>query len=400
MTATNSTKAAKDGNATLFNLTTAAESVSGNTATGVYVKEPVNETIVIPAQDGTDGTGITPPSGAVGIRGWLSGLFNNSTNSSRETGGNLASILTAVQSAIPAGTAVIGSLLNIGGTISLPTGASQDGTDGTGIPTPTGGVGIRGWLSGCYSKLIGLTNGQASTTAGQSGPLIQGAVTTAAPSYSTAQTSPLSLDTSGNLRVNSAADALSYAQGSTTSGQTGYLIQGAVQNTLVGYTTTQTSPLSMNLLGGVRIGRTVTFAQFNPAVTNSAYTTLFCVGGLQTVSAGSQPSKIVSAALNLRSVQTVPSFRLYFFSANPTSSTFTDHTAAALNTADMNRLIGSIQFANSSNDSSLGTQTLYVQNNVQLECYQSTFYFAMVNVGAYTPGGTTDIGAITLMIEH
>ena len=28
------------------------------------------------AQDGTDGTGITPPTGAVGIRGWLSGIYN------------------------------------------------------------------------------------------------------------------------------------------------------------------------------------------------------------------------------------------------------------------------------------------------------------------------------------
>lgn len=42
---------------------------------------------------------------------------------------------------------------------------------------------------------------QGSTTSGQSGNLDQGAVTTAAPSYSTGQTSPLSLDTTGNLRT-------------------------------------------------------------------------------------------------------------------------------------------------------------------------------------------------------
>jgi hypothetical protein len=42
---------------------------------------------------------------------------------------------------------------------------------------------------------------QGSTTSGQVGPLVQGAVTTGAPVYVTAQTSPLSLDTSGNLRV-------------------------------------------------------------------------------------------------------------------------------------------------------------------------------------------------------
>src|SRR5207302_8149526 len=42
---------------------------------------------------------------------------------------------------------------------------------------------------------------QASTTAGEKGPLVQGAVTTAAPTYTTAQTSPLSLNTAGGLRV-------------------------------------------------------------------------------------------------------------------------------------------------------------------------------------------------------
>jgi hypothetical protein len=42
---------------------------------------------------------------------------------------------------------------------------------------------------------------QGSTTSGQKGPLDQGAVTTAAPTYVTGTTQPLSLDTTGNLRV-------------------------------------------------------------------------------------------------------------------------------------------------------------------------------------------------------
>lgn len=37
--------------------------------------------------------------------------------------------------------------------LPLPSGAAQDGTDGTGITAPTGGSGIRGWLSGIYQKL-------------------------------------------------------------------------------------------------------------------------------------------------------------------------------------------------------------------------------------------------------
>jgi hypothetical protein len=50
---------------------------------------------------------------------------------------------------------------------------------------------------------------QGSTTSGQSGALNMGAVTTSAPSYTNAQTSPLSLTTAGALRVaDSAAAAL------------------------------------------------------------------------------------------------------------------------------------------------------------------------------------------------
>lgn len=60
---------------------------------------------------------------------------------------------------------------NISGTVSLPTGAA------TGVA-------------------------QGSTTSGQVGTLLQGAVTTSAPTYTNAQTSPLSLDTTGSLRVN------------------------------------------------------------------------------------------------------------------------------------------------------------------------------------------------------
>src|SRR5262245_42980923 len=44
-------------------------------------------------------------------------------------------------------------------------------------------------------------NTQASTTAGQSGQLTLCAVTTAAPSYTTALSNPCSLDTAGNLRT-------------------------------------------------------------------------------------------------------------------------------------------------------------------------------------------------------
>jgi hypothetical protein len=74
---------------------------------------------------------------------------------------------------------------NISGTISLPTGAATE------------------------ASLAKLTLSQGSTTSGQAGPLILGAVTTAAPSYTTGQSSPISLTTSGALRVFASNTSLS-----------------------------------------------------------------------------------------------------------------------------------------------------------------------------------------------
>jgi hypothetical protein len=46
---------------------------------------------------------------------------------------------------------------------------------------------------------------QASTTSGETGPLVQGATSTSAPSYATAKTNPLSLTLAGALRVDGSA---------------------------------------------------------------------------------------------------------------------------------------------------------------------------------------------------
>jgi hypothetical protein len=97
---------------------------------------------------------------------------------------------------------------------------------------------------------------QGSTTSGETGVLGMGAVTTAAPSYTTAQTQPLSLDTAGNLRVlvtGLPTDADSLAQGSTTAGQSGGLAMGAVTTSAPSYTTAQTNALSLKTNGELRV---------------------------------------------------------------------------------------------------------------------------------------------------
>src|SRR6185437_1179034 len=62
-----------------------------------------------------------------------------------------------------------------------------------------------------------------------------GQATTVAPTYGNNSPGYLSLDTSGNLRVTGGTSG-SVAQGSTTAGQTGNLIQGAVTTAAPTYT--------------------------------------------------------------------------------------------------------------------------------------------------------------------
>jgi hypothetical protein len=70
--------------------------------------------------------------------------------------------------------------------------------------TVTANIGTSGSLA-LDASVTGLQVAQGSTTSAQKGELVQAAVTTAAPSYTTAQTSPLSLTTAGALRTDASA---------------------------------------------------------------------------------------------------------------------------------------------------------------------------------------------------
>lgn len=83
-------------------------------------------------------------------------------------------------------------------------------TDQTAIPvtqsgawsvTANAGTNLNTSLLALDTTVSALQVAQGSATSGEHGTLVQGAVTTNAPSYTTAQTSPLSLDTSGLLRI-------------------------------------------------------------------------------------------------------------------------------------------------------------------------------------------------------
>lgn len=245
--------------------------------------------------------------------------------------------------------------------------------------------GVTSPISGTVTANIGTTNGlaldasvsglslaQASTTSGQKGALVQGAVTTAAPTYTTAQTSPLSLNISGGLRVDgsgvtqpvsgtfwqatqpvsgtitanagsgtfaisaaslplpsgAAADTsvngILVSQGSTTSGEKGPLIQGAVTTGAPTYTTAQTSPLSLTTGGLLRVDASGATQPVSGTVTanqggtwtvqpgNTANTTPWLVQSVPATSGGLSSTTIVSAASNNLTQIKASAGQLYF----------------------------------------------------------------------------------------
>jgi hypothetical protein len=80
--------------------------------------------------------------------------------------------------------------------------------------TPTVNQGTPPWTVNPGTASSWGVQGQGSTTSGQSGILNQAAVVSGAPTYVATQTSPLTLDTAGNLRVNVVAGG---ASGGTSS---------------------------------------------------------------------------------------------------------------------------------------------------------------------------------------
>lgn len=119
---------------------------------------------------------------------WNIGTVSTVTNLS-QLGGTAIAMNTGVRAAgvqrvtiatddvVPASQSGTWNVTNVSGTVSLPTGAATE------------------------ASLVKVPLAQGSTTSGQSGTLIQGAVTTDNPTYTTAKTSPISLTTRGEVRI-------------------------------------------------------------------------------------------------------------------------------------------------------------------------------------------------------
>jgi hypothetical protein len=100
------------------------------------------------------------------------------------------------------------------------------------------------------------------------GPMVQGSVTTAAPTYTTGQIAPLSLATTGELRVTQISGfstetslaKLTVAPDTALGTNTGAIVQGSVTTAAPTYTTGNVNPLSLETNGNLRVSLISGFA--------------------------------------------------------------------------------------------------------------------------------------------
>lgn len=171
---------------TLDAINTKLNSSIAVTGTFWQATQPVSGTVSITSNSPINVAqinGVTPLMGA-GNGGTGSLRVNIATDQLAVPVTMTSTTITGTVAATQSGT---WNINNVSGTVSLPTGASTLAEQQT--------------QTTALQLIDNLPNTQGSTTSGQSGVLTQGAVTTAAPSYTTAQTSPLSLQTDGSLRA-------------------------------------------------------------------------------------------------------------------------------------------------------------------------------------------------------
>lgn len=210
----------------------------------------------------TPGTGVTMRSVDIGsgVQSMMHILGNATGTTIYGTAGTANAAVLSVQG-ITSGTplTITGSLLTVTTVTTVSTvttltgGGVASGAADSGNPVKVGGkynsspvtltdgnrgdlqLDVNGYLKVNVVTALGLAQG--STTSGQTGSMIMGAVTTAAPTYTTAQTAYMSLDTGGALRVSGIWQGVAAAAppanvvrvGATGSGATGGLMAGLIQ---------------------------------------------------------------------------------------------------------------------------------------------------------------------------
>ena len=254
----------------MFNGTT-WDRIRGDTTNGIWVN----------VKSGGAGGGIVIQATAANLNATVVGTGTFATQSASTLNAETTKVIGTVRALGNAG----GVLDAIGKNVIAPANWLQAGCQFNTTPTTiTSGNGSPCQVDNAGNLLVNIKAGsssgavaQGSTTSGQTGSLIQAAVTTASPTYTTAQTSPLSLDTTGALRVNVTAggagggavtnagtfavqdtvlDAAIVSQGTALGTIKLPMIGGSVTTAAPTYTTGQIDPLSLDTTGALRVNVT------------------------------------------------------------------------------------------------------------------------------------------------
>lgn len=163
------------------------------------------------------------------------------------------------------------NITNITGTVSLPTGASTSALQTTGnasLSSIDGKTPALGQATMTASVPVVIASNQTAIPVTQSGTFTTGRTWTLAnttDSVAAVQSGAWTVTANAGTNLNTSALALDTSvngvlvgQGSSTSGQKGPLVQGAVTSSLPTYTAGQTSPLSLTTSGALRTDASAT----------------------------------------------------------------------------------------------------------------------------------------------
>lgn len=230
-----------------------------------------------------------------------------------------------------------------------------------------------------------------------------------------------------NLHVNVdnfPADADALAQGSTTAGQLGALIMGAVTTAAPSYTTGQTDPLSLTLSGALRVDGSATTQPISGTVTANQGTSPWVVSGTVTANIGTTGGLALDSSLStinttLGTLLTDTQLRA---SPVPISGTVaisnfptydTDYGTVGANTLRTASQIGNATGAADFNAGATGAQTLRVTANQGAPGTNANAWFvhptdgtnnqvftatgqATVIITSPLPAGTNSIGTVVV----
>lgn len=146
--------------------------------------------------------------------------------------------------------------------------------------------------------------------------------------------------------------------------------------------------------GAVSIAPSTTDVSETPAVTASAYSSGYVLGGIMTfanlLASSSFNGVLQSIAAKFKGTVVTGSLEVAIFKAPPSNGTYNDHAAPAWNSADMANLVG--VYTLSSPNSKLGTMTVYNLDGIgkALVGASQSLYAVVIVDGTPTPASTSD----------